>query len=184
MNNSKNGFCVWFSGLSGAGKSTLARLLEEHLADNGIKVEILDGDMVRTNLSKGLGFSREDRETNLKRIAFVADLLSRNGVAVIVAAISPYQNIRDEVREMVTNYVGVYVDCPLDKVIERDPKGLYKRALAGEIEHFTGISDPFEPPQRQDVTVRTDLQTPEESVTRLIDHLLESGLIEHDGEGD
>lgn len=178
MNNSSKGFCVWLSGLSGAGKSTLAELLAEDLKKNGRLVEILDGDIIRTNLSQGLGFSREDRESNLKRIAFVADLLSRNGVAVIVAAISPYQNIRDIVRERVTNYIGVYVNCPLDRVIERDPKGLYKKALAGEIEHFTGISDPYEPPQRQDVDVRTDLQTPEESLTVLKNHLKTAGFIE------
>lgn len=163
-----NGFCIWFTGLSGAGKSTLAKLLEDSLLERGLRVEVLDGDAVRTNLSKGLGFSREDRETNLRRIAFVANLLSRNGVAVIAAAISPYQSIRDEVRGMVHNFVEVFINCPVEVCIERDPKGLYKKALSGELKHFTGIDDPFEPPLKPEVEIRTAEETPQESLNRLL----------------
>ncbi len=163
-----DGFCIWFTGLSGAGKSTLAKLLEDSLLERGLRVEVLDGDAVRTNLSKGLGFSREDRETNLRRIAFVANLLSRNGVAVIAAAISPYQSIRDEVRGMVNNFVEVFINCPVEVCIERDPKGLYKKALSGELKHFTGIDDPFEPPLKPEVEIRTAEETPQESLNRLL----------------
>ncbi len=163
-----DGFCIWFTGLSGAGKSTLAKLLEDSLLERGLRVEVLDGDAVRTNLSKGLGFSREDRETNLRRIAFVANLLSRNGVAVIAAAISPYQSIRDEVRGMVHNFVEVFINCPVEVCIERDPKGLYKKALSGELKHFTGIDDPFEPPLKPEVDIRTAEETPQESLNRLL----------------
>ncbi|MBW2085251.1 MAG: adenylyl-sulfate kinase, partial [Deltaproteobacteria bacterium] len=136
------GFCVWFTGLSASGKTTLSKLLQETLLERGLLVEILDGDIIRKNLSKGLGFSREDRDTNIRRIGFVAHLLARNGVAVIVAAISPYQSVRDEVRAEIGNFIEVFLDCPLEICVERDPKGLYRKALAGEIKHFTGIDDP------------------------------------------
>ena len=162
------GCCLWFTGLSASGKSTLARLLEKDLVGRGLNVEVLDGDVVRTNLSKGLGFSREDRETNLRRIAFVAKLLVRNGVTVIVAAISPYRNIRDEIRATMPNFVEVYVNCPLEVCIQRDPKGLYKRALAGEIEKFTGVSDTFDPPVNPEVEIRTDSEKPEQGAARVL----------------
>ena len=150
-----NGFTVWFTGLSGSGKSTLADLLAPALRERGHKVEVLDGDVVRTNLSKGLGFSKEDRDTNIRRIGFVCDLLTRNGVVAISAAISPYRDIRDEVRGMVgDNFVEVFVQCPIDVLSERDVKGLYKKALAGEIQNFTGVSDPYEEPLSPEVVVQ------------------------------
>src|SRR4029077_13419593 len=142
----EQGVTVWFTGLSGAGKSTISTALAEELRRRGRPVEILDGDVVRENLSKGLGFSREDRDTNIRRIGFVAELLTRHGVVVLVAAISPYRETRDEVRARIGHFVEVHVDCPLDELVQRDVKGLYKRALAGEIDNFTGVSDPYEPP--------------------------------------
>src|SRR5512136_3088603 len=141
-----DGFTLWFTGLSGSGKSTVARLVEKSLRERGMRVEVLDGDVVRTNLSKGLGFSKEDRDTNIRRIGFVCKLLSRNGVVAIAAAISPYREIRDELRRDIGCFVEVYARCPLDTLVERDVKGLYKKALAGEIANFTGVSDPYEPP--------------------------------------
>src|SRR5918996_51557 len=143
----QEGFTIWFTGLSGAGKTTLAAALAAELANRGLKVEILDGDEVRTNLSKGLGFSKEDRDTNIRRIGYVAHLLTRNGVVAITAAISPYRAIRDEVRARIgRGFVEVYAKCPLETLITRDVKGLYQRALAGEIKEFTGVSDPYEEP--------------------------------------
>jgi adenylyl-sulfate kinase len=162
------GCCLWFTGLSASGKTTLARLLEKALVERGLKVEVLDGDIVRSNLSKGLGFSREDRETNLRRIAFVSKLLVRNGVVVIVATISPYRNIRDEIRTSMPNFVEVYVNCPLEVCIQRDPKGLYEKALAGEIPRFTGVNDAFDPPFNPEVEIRTDTETPEEGAVRIL----------------
>ncbi|MER3514768.1 MAG: adenylyl-sulfate kinase, partial [Chloroflexota bacterium] len=135
------GFTVWFTGLSGAGKSTIAHILEHELRARGMKVEVLDGDVVRTHLSKGLGFSKEDRDTNIRRIGWVCEVLSRNGVVAIAAAISPYRAIRDEIRARIPNFIEVYVQAPLEVLMERDVKGLYKKALAGEIANFTGISD-------------------------------------------
>lgn len=174
-----NGLCVWFTGLSASGKTTLARRLEAELLARGLRVEVLDGDVIRTNLSKGLGFSRQDRETNLRRIAFVAKLLVRNGVVVIVAAISPYQSIRDEIRADVGNgnFAEVYLNCPLEVCMERDPKGLYKKALAGEIKNFTGIDDPFEPPAEPDIEIRTGREGPAESLASILKTLEERGLI-------
>ena len=163
-----DGFCIWFTGLSASGKSTLTHLLEHELKNLGHLVEVLDGDVIRTNLSKGLGFSREDRETNLRRIGFVANLLARNGVSVIVATISPYQGIREEIRKMIGNFVEVFLDCPLDVCIQRDPKGLYKKALAGELKQFTGIDDPFEIPLNSDVRIRTHEEAPQESTARIL----------------
>ncbi len=161
------GFTLWFTGLSGAGKSTLSERVFEKLKLAGAKVELLDGDEVRTHLSKGLGFSKEDRDTNVHRLGFVCQLLSRNGVIAIVAAISPYRATRDEVRAKIENFVEIYVHCPIDVLAERDVKGLYKRALAGEIAHFTGISDPYEPPTSPEITVDSSLETLEQSEARV-----------------
>jgi adenylyl-sulfate kinase len=163
-----DGFTVWFTGLSGAGKTTLSAALAEALRARGRRVEVLDGDVVRTNLSKGLGFSREDRDTNIRRIGFVARLLTRNDVAVIVAAISPYRAVRDEVRSEIGSFVEVFVRCPLETLIERDVKGLYERALRGEVAQFTGVSDPYEEPLNPEVVVNTDRESVEESVARVV----------------
>src|SRR5512135_3116872 len=153
----EKGFTLWFTGLSGAGKTTISRLLEGHLRERGSKLEILDGDVVRENLSKGLGFSKEDRDTNIRRIGFVCELLTRNDVVAIAAAISPYRAIRDENRSRVGGrFVEVYCRCPIDVLAERDVKGLYKKALAGEIKNFTGVDDPYESPLAPEVTVETD----------------------------
>ena len=164
----QRGFTIWFTGLSGAGKSTIARCLEEVLRARGRCVEVLDGDVVRTNLSKGLGFSKEDRDTNVRRIGFVCGLLSRNGVAAIAAAISPYRGVREEVRTSIGDFIEVYVECPLEELVRRDVKGLYAKALRGEIASFTGVSDPYEPPVAPEVTVHTDRETVEESAARII----------------
>jgi adenylyl-sulfate kinase len=171
------GFTLWFTGLSGAGKSTIATILEERLRSGGAKVEVLDGDVVRTHLSKGLGFSKEDRDTNIRRIGFVARMLSRNGVIAIVAAISPYRAVRDEVRSGIANFIEVYVECPLEVLTARDVKGLYKRALAGEIQGFTGVSDPYEPPLHPDVIVHSSRETPAESAAKIWAILENKGLI-------
>ena len=172
------GFTIWFTGLSGAGKSTIADLLERELRARGRLVEVLDGDVVRTHLSKGLGFSRADRDTNILRIGWVCEVLSRNGVIAIAAAISPYRDTRDQVRARIDRFVEVFVDCPLDACIERDVKGLYKKAIAGEIKEFTGISDPYEPPLRPEVTVHTEQETASESAARVIAYLEQAGLLE------
>lgn len=164
----EKGFTIWLTGLSGAGKSTLADALEILLRDGGHKVEVLDGDIVRTNLSKGLGFSKEDRDTNILRIAFVADLLSRNGVAVLVAAISPYRDVRQQAAQKIGNFVEVYVKCSLDELVKRDVKGLYAKALRGEIANFTGVSDPYEEPLEPHVTVETDKESVQESLNKII----------------
>jgi adenylyl-sulfate kinase len=161
------GFTVWFTGMSGAGKSTAAHLLEQRLRSMGVRVEVLDGDVVRTHLCKDLGFTKQDRDENIRRIGFVCELLSRNGVIAIVAAISPYRAVRDEVRARIGAFVEVYVECPMDVLVDRDVKGLYKKALAGEIPHFTGISDPYEPPLTPEVTLHTSQEEPEESVARI-----------------
>ncbi len=171
----QRGFTLWFTGLSGAGKTTLARRMEEILRERGLKVEVLDGDVVRTHLSKGLGYSKEDRDTNIKRIGFVCKLLARNGVAAIGAAISPYREVRDYVRRDIGDFVEVYVRCPLDVLIQRDSKGLYKKALAGEIPNFTGVSDPYEEPLNPEVIVDTDRETVEESVAKITARLVELG---------
>lgn len=174
----QKGFTIWFTGLSGAGKTTLARLLEPELQSRGYKVEVLDGDIVRTNLSKGLGFSKADRDTNIRRIGFVCNLLARNEVIAIAAAISPYKEVRDELREDLKHFVEIYVACPIPVLAERDVKGLYKKALAGEIKNFTGIDDPYEAPSRPEVIVYSDLETPEESLAKILARLEEMNYIE------
>jgi adenylylsulfate kinase len=183
----RRGFTVWFTGLSGAGKSTLATALTSELAGRGLKVEILDGDEVRTNLSKGLGFSREDRDTNIRRIGYVARLLARNGTGVIAAAISPYREVRAEVRRSIERdgaaFIEVFVKCPLDVLVERDVKGLYKKALAGEIKEFTGVSDPYEAPVDPDVTVETDSETVEQSIRKILEELARRGFVSLAQEG-
>ncbi len=180
MSNSK-GFTLWLTGLSGAGKTTLAAHLARELSDRGVNVEVLDGDEVRTNLSKGLGFSKEDRDTNIRRIGYVCRLLSRNGVGTISAAISPYRSVRDEVRRAIegegVEFLEVFVKCPIAVLAERDVKGLYKEALAGRLKGFTGVSDPYEKPLAPDVIVETDRQTVESSSSIIIRELEQRGLI-------
>jgi adenylyl-sulfate kinase len=174
----KSGFILWFTGLSGAGKSTLAEFLTPIIQERGVNVEILDGDIVRTNLSKGLGFSKEDRDTNIRRIGFVANLLARNGVCAVTAAISPYRSVRDECRKMCdAHFVEIYVEAPLEVVEERDTKGLYKKARAGEIKNFTGISDPYEEPLSPEVTVHTGSEEIEDSARKILAYLEVKGLI-------
>jgi adenylylsulfate kinase len=176
-----NGFVIWFTGLSGAGKSTLATRLQEELSARGQRVEVLDGDEVRTNLSKGLGFSKEDRDTNIRRIGYVARLLARNDVGVITAAISPYRSVRDEVREAVEGegcaFVEVFADCSIEELTRRDVKGLYERALRGDLPNFTGVSDPYEAPLSAEVTVHSDQESVEESLARLLAYLQSRDLL-------
>jgi adenylyl-sulfate kinase len=174
------GFTLWFTGMSGAGKSTISGILEKRLREAGAKVEVLDGDLVRTHLSKGLGFSKEDRDTNIRRIGWVCEVLSRNGVIAIAAAISPYRAVRDEVRSRIPNFVEVYVECPVEVLAQRDVKGLYKKALAGEIAQFTGVSDPYEPPLSPEVVVNSARETPEDSAERIWDTLERLGFISFD----
>lgn len=171
------GVTIWFTGLSGAGKTTIANKLVPILRERGHKVEVLDGDVVRTNLSKGLGFSKEDRDTNIRRIGFVCNLLTRNGVTAIAAAISPYREVRDEVRKQVGSFVEVYVHCPLDTLVERDVKGLYKKAIAGEIKNFTGVSDPYEAPLNAEVVVDSSKESVDESVAKVLRALETRGLL-------
>src|SRR5216684_1765516 len=175
------GFTVWFTGLSGAGKTTLATALASELGLRGLKVEILDGDEVRTNLSKGLGFSKEDRDTNIRRIGYVSRLLARNGAGVIAAAISPYREVRDEVRRAIeaegTAFIEVFVKCPIDVLAERDVKGLYKKALAGEIKEFTGVSDPYEEPFDPEVVIETDRESIAAGATKIIQALEKRSLL-------
>jgi adenylylsulfate kinase len=174
------GFTLWFTGLSGAGKSTVALGVGEVLIARGQRVEILDGDEIRQTLCKGLGFSREDRDTNVRRIGFVARLLSRHGVAAIVAAISPYRDVRNEIRRQhEAPFVEVFVQCPIAELVDRDCKGLYAKALRGELEHFTGISDPYEPPQCPEIILRTYEQTVAESCGAVLDGLAARGLVAH-----
>ena len=182
------GFTVWFTGLSGAGKSTVAEMLYHEFQAREMKTEILDGDVVRQNLSKGLGFSKEDRDTNVLRIGFVAELLTRNGVAAICCPISPYRETRDQVRAMIGEFVEVYVHATLDELSQnRDPKGLYKKALAGEIKGFTGVDDPYEVPERPELVLDTMVESPEGSLQRTLTRLQELGYLEDDSilvEGD
>ena len=178
MNMTHKGCTIWFTGLSGAGKSTLSEVLEQRLKARGRNVEILDGDIVRTHLSKGLGFSREDRDTNIKRIAFVCGLLSRNGVVCISAAISPYRDAREWARQEIGNFVEVYVNCPIDVCRQRDVKGLYKLVDEGKITGFTGVDDPYEEPQHPELIVETDKETIEESLGHIFAKLEELGYLE------
>ncbi|MCG3119087.1 MAG: putative adenylyl-sulfate kinase [bacterium] len=177
MTHSPRGCTIWFTGLSGAGKSTITEHLVPLLKTRGSKVEVLDGDVVRTNLSKGLGFSKEDRDINIRRIGFVCHLLSRNGVIAIAAAISPYKNIRDENRALIKDFVEVYVKVSLETCIQRDVKGLYKKALAGEIKEFTGVSDPYEPPTNPEVICETEKESPLESAQKIVRKLEEMGYL-------
>ena len=181
MTQGEKGFTIWFTGLSGAGKSTIAEILYHEFQARGLKTEILDGDEVRKNLSKGLGFSKEDRDTNILRIGFVANLLTRNGVATICCPISPYKETRDACRELIgtDNFVEVYVHATVDEIAaHRDPKGLYKKALAGEITGFTGVDDPYEAPEHPELMVDTLAESPEESLQHVLDTLASLGHID------
>ncbi len=173
----QKGVTIWFTGLPSSGKSTIARVLERGFRQAGLKVELLDGDVVRTNLSKGLGFSKEDRDTNIKRIGFVCHLLARNDVIAIAAAISPYREVRDYVRRLIGNFVEVYAKCPIGECEKRDVKGLFKKARAGEITGFTGVDDPYEEPLRPEVVCETDKETPEQSAEKVVRKLEELGYL-------
>ncbi|MBK5230638.1 MAG: adenylyl-sulfate kinase [Thermoleophilia bacterium] len=179
-----NGFVLWFTGLSGAGKTTIAEIVEQRLRDRGSKIEVLDGDVVRTNLSKGLGFSREDRDTNIARIAFVADLLARNDVPVITAAISPYRATRDAARELIGDdkFIEIHISTPLEECERRDVKGLYAKARSGEIKEFTGISDPYEEPLDPEIAINTVDFEPEQSADQILDYLEHNGFLAAAGE--
>jgi adenylyl-sulfate kinase len=172
------GFTIWFTGLPCSGKSTISVILEEAIRKERGKIEVLDGDVIRTNLSKGLGFSRQDRETNLMRIAFVCNLLTRNGIPNVAAAISPFENVREQARELIgKGYVEVYTRCPIEACIERDVKGMYKKALAGEIKGFTGVDDPFDEPVDPEVICDTDQETPAESAEKILRYLRSKGFL-------
>lgn len=173
----QQGFTLWFTGLSGAGKTTISKIIAGELRARGMKVEVLDGDVVRENLSKGLGFSKADRDTNIRRIGWVCQVLSRNGVVAIAAAISPYREIRDEIRVQVGRFVEVYAECPIPVLAERDVKGLYKKALAGEIKNFTGVDDPYESPLNPEVTIHSDREAIDESVSKVLTKLEELGYV-------
>lgn len=181
-NDASKGFTLWFTGLSGAGKTTLAQKIEQIFQDQGYKVELLDGDVIRTNLSKGLGFSKEDRDTNIKRIGFVCRLLTRNGVIAIASAISPYKEVREYNRNLIDDYVEVFVKCPLDTCIERDKKGIYKKALAGEIKNYTGVSDPYEEPVNSEIVIETDKETIDEGVAKILSALRHLGYLQEGNE--
>lgn len=173
----QEGFVLWFTGLSGAGKTTIARALEPILRERGLRVERLDGDVVRQSLTSDLGFSKEDRYENIKRVTFVAKLLSRNGVAVLASFISPYRDMREQVRREVTNFIEVYVSAPVEVCAQRDVKGLYAKAFAGEIPNFTGVSDPYEPPENPEIVLPTHEWTVDECVAAVLAYLEERGLI-------
>lgn len=181
MAKKNKGFTLWFTGLPCSGKSTLAELVGKELEQRGRLVDILDGDVVRTHLTKGLGFSKEDRDTNIRRIGYVCGLISRHGGVAISAAISPYRAIRDEVRASVaqhSTFVEVFVDTPLEECIQRDVKGMYKKALAGEMKGFTGVDDPYEPPQAAELVIQTASETPAQSAARILDKLEQMALVE------
>ena len=171
------GFAVWLTGLSGSGKSTIAEAVVEQLDRRGVRWELLDGDVVRLNLSKGLGFSKEDRDTNILRIGWVAERLVYHGAAVVVSAISPYRNIRDQIRAQIPRFVEVFVSCPVEECARRDVKGLYEKAMKGEISNFTGVNDPYEPPKNPELVLETNVLSQEECVARLVAKLEELGLI-------
>ena len=177
MPREHNGFVLWFTGLSGSGKSELATRVATKLKKREMKVEILDGDVVRQSLTKDLGFTEADRKTNLERVTFVAKLLSRNGVATLVSFISPYIASRDAAREVTTNFIEIFVKCPVEVCIKRDVKGLYKKAITGEIKNFTGISHPYEDPLNPEIVVETDKETPNESTQKVMDYLASRGFL-------
>ena len=175
---SSTGFTIWLTGMSGSGKSTLTAILERRLLERGLPVEVLDGDVVRTHLTRGLGFGKEDRDENIRRVGWVCELLTRHGVVAIAAVISPYRAVRDEVRSRIGRFVEVYMQAPLEVLAERDVKGLYRRAMAGEIESFTGVSDPYEPPLHAEVVCHSDgRETPEESADKVMARLEELGYL-------
>jgi adenylylsulfate kinase len=173
----QRGVTVWFTGLSGAGKTTVSRVVASELRSLGYQIEILDGDLVRENLTKDLGFSKADRDENIRRIGFVATLLTRNDVIVLVSAISPYRQIREEVRNSIGNFIEVYVNASLDICEQRDVKGLYQKARTGQIKNFTGIDDPYEPPLNPTIECRTDLETIEESANKVLLKMAELSYI-------
>jgi adenylyl-sulfate kinase len=178
-NRESAGFTIWFTGLSGSGKSTVTAILERELRARGLKVEVLDGDVVRTHLTQGLGFSREDRDTNIRRVGWVCEVLSRNDVVAIAAVISPYRQTRDEVRGRIGRFVEVYMEAPLEVLADRDVKGLYRKAMAGEISNFTGVNDTYEPPLDPEVVCHSDgRETPRESAGKVLARLEELGYIE------
>ncbi|MCL5408127.1 MAG: adenylyl-sulfate kinase [Candidatus Thermoplasmatota archaeon] len=177
--SSEKGFVLWFTGLPGAGKTTLAERIKTIFTEKGMKVEILDGDEIRKGLSRDLGFSKEDREKHNERVIFVAKLLSRNGVVTLVPLISPYREVRAEARKEISDFVEVYVRCPLDVLIKRDPKGLYKKALAGEINNLTGLQDPYEEPISPEMIIDSNTETVEESVSSIMSYLKSRGLTNH-----
>lgn len=174
-----NGVTLWMTGLSGAGKTTLALALEQRLRIAGYLVERLDGDTIREGLSRDLGFSKEDRQRNIERVTFVAKLLSRNGVITLVSLISPYQEMRELARKEISNFVEIYVKCPLNVCVERDVKGLYKKALVGEIAYFTGVSDPYEPPINPELTIETAKYGVKECVDQILYYLESGGYIKY-----
>lgn len=169
------GFTIWFTGLPGSGKTTLAQKLSTTLRESDYKVELLDGDLVRNNLSKGLGFTKSDRDTNVRRIGFVCNLLTRNGVMAIAAAVAPYREVRDELRHEIVDFVEVFVKCPLDVLVQRDTKGMYRKALNGKIPNFTGVSDPYEEPLNSEITVETEIETIDESLAKIVAKLTDLG---------
>jgi adenylylsulfate kinase len=173
----KCGVTIWLTGLSGGGKTTISQFLEKELQMQGYRVAVLDGDVVRQNLTRGLGFSKEDRDENVRRIGFVADLLTQNGVITIVSAISPYRDLREEVRQRIGDFIEVYVNAPLEVCEQRDVKGLYKKARTGEIKHFTGIDDPYEPPVCPEVECNTERESVAESATKVLAKLRELGYV-------
>ncbi len=176
MSKSK-GFTLWFTGLSGSGKSTLSERVALKLEEGGLPLETLDGDIVRTHLSKGLGFSKEDRDENVKRVGFICQLLNKHGINAIASVISPYRESRDHNRAKIQRFVEVFTDCPLEVCAQRDLKGLYEKAMKGEIKHFTGVDDPYEPPQNAEVVCHTDKESVEESVEKVIKKLQELGYL-------
>jgi adenylyl-sulfate kinase len=175
--NMGTGCTLWFTGMSGSGKSTLSSLVAARLRAMGARVEVIDGDVIRSQLCQGLGFSKDDRQENIRRIGFVCELLSRNGVIAIAAAISPYRAGRDELRSRIANFIEIHMECRVEVLVERDVKGLYKRAIAGEIPNFTGISDPYEPPLAPEVTIDSSKDNLEDSVASILRVLEARGII-------
>ena len=175
-------FTLWFTGLSGSGKSTNSYRLYMELKRRSLKTELLDGDIIRINFSQGLGFSKRDRDINIRRIGFVSYLLNKNGISSLVAAISPYEEVREQNRRLLENYIEVYCECPLETLEKRDPKGLYKKARTGEIANFTGVSDPYEPPKNAEIVLRTGVETEEESFQKLLSYLEDRNLISRETE--